>query len=207
MIKVPELYLTSDEPFTLVLRLPKGVKLTDKQFDKLCELNDPLYFERTSEGDLVIMTPASGETSRKNFWLTTTFGIWVLADGTGVGFDSSVLFTLPNGAIRGPDVSWVRRSRWEALTPEQQEAKSPICPDFVIELRSRSDTIRYLQGKMQGYMDCGAELGWLIDPYEKTVYIYRPGQPVERLDDPETVSGEPLLPGFVLEVRRLWQDA
>lgn len=204
MIKLPELYLTAEAPFTMVLRLPKGLKLTNKQFDKLCELNDPLYFERTSEGDLVIMTPTGGGTGNRNFELTIDFGVWARADGTGIGFDSSTLFVLPNGAIRGPDVSWIRRSRWEALTSEQQEAKSPICPDFVIELRSRSDRLPYVQAKMQEYIDNGAELGWLIDPYEKTVYIYRPGQPVERLDNPETVSGDPVLPGFVLEVRTLW---
>ena len=125
-------------------------------------------------------------------------------DGTGLAFDSSAGFTLPNGAIRSPDASWVRRERWNALTPDQQEKFAPLCPDFVVELRSRTDRLSDLHDKLQEYIDNGARLGWLIDPIDKRVYVYRPGQPVESLDDPATLSGDPVLTGFVLPVRELW---
>jgi len=163
-----------------------------------------LRIERTSQGDLVIMPPTGSETGRINFKLTQLFGQWVDADGTGVGFDSSTGFTLPNGATRSPDLAWVKRSRWEALTRQQREGFAPLCPDFVLELRSPSDALEDAQAKMQEYLDNGAQLGWLIDPVEKKVYVYRPQAPVECLDNPQTVSGDPVLPGFVLEVGKVW---
>jgi Uma2 family endonuclease len=126
------------------------------------------------------------------------------AEGTGVGFDSSTGFTLPNGAKRSPDLAWVKRSRWEALTQQQREQFPPLCPDFVLELRSLSDAVATVQAKMQEYLDNGAQLGWLIDPTGKKVYVYHPQAPVECLDNPRTVSGDPLLPGFVLELGRVW---
>jgi Uma2 family endonuclease len=125
-------------------------------------------------------------------------------EGTGIAFDSSTLFTLPNGAKRSPGASWVRRERWEALTPEQRAGFALLCPDFVVELRSPSDRLADLQEKMQEYLDNGTRLGWLIDPLEKRVYVYRPGQPVVEVDDPAAVSGDPVLPGFLLHVRELW---
>jgi Uma2 family endonuclease len=155
---------------------------------------------------LVIMPPTGGETGRMNFKLTQVFGNWVDTDGTGVGFDSSTGFTLPNGAKRSPDLAWVRRSRWEALTQQQREQFPPLCPDFVLELRSPSDALATVQAKMQEYLDNGAQLGWLIDPIEKKVYVYRPQAPVECLDNPQTVSGDPLLPAFVLELGRIWNS-
>ena len=139
-----------------------------------------------------------------NFELTGVFSLWVHAEGTGIGFDSSTGFTLPNGATRSPDLAWVKRDRWEGLTPEQRKGFAPLCPDFVIELRSPSDALEYVQAKMQEYLDNGAQLGWLIDPIEKRVYIYRPQTPVACLDNPQTISGEPVLPGFVLELGRVW---
>jgi Uma2 family endonuclease len=139
-----------------------------------------------------------------NFELTGLFGHWVYADGTGVGFDSSTGFTLPNGATRSPDLAWVKRERWEALTPKQRQQFPPWCPDFVLELRSPSDALVTVQAKMQEYLDNGARLGWLIDPIEKRVSIYRPQAPVECLDNPQTISGDPVLPGFVLELGRVW---
>jgi len=114
------------------------------------------------------------------------------------------MFTLPNGAKRSPDASWIRRERWEALSEAQQEGIGPLCPDFVVELCSPSDRLPVLQEKMQEYIDNGARLGWLIDPLERRVYIYRPGQPIEQLADPATLSGDPVLPGFVLPVGELW---
>jgi Uma2 family endonuclease len=190
----------------LVLRLAPVIDMSDEQFFELCHLNRDLRLERTSQGDLVIMPPTGGETGRMNFALTALFGRWVQADGTGIGFDSSTGFTLPNGATRSPDLAWVKRERWEGLTPEQRKVFAPLCPDFVLELRSPSDALATVQAKMQEYLDNGARLGWLIDPIEKKVYIYRPQAPVECLDNPQTISGDPVLPGFVLELGRVWNS-
>jgi Uma2 family endonuclease len=141
-----------------------------------------------------------------NFKLTGAFYRWVEADGTGVGFDASTGFMLPNGATRSPDLAWVKRERWEALTAEQRKGFASLCPDFVLELRSPSDALATVQATMQEYLDNGAQLGWLIDPLEKSVYIYRPQTPAECLDNPQTISGDPVLPGFVLEPGRVWNS-
>jgi Uma2 family endonuclease len=188
----------------LVLRLAPVIEVSDQQFFELCQLNRDLRIECTSQGDLVIMPPTGGETGRMNFELTGLFSGWVHADGTGVGFDSSTGFTLPNGAKRSPDLAWVKRERWEALTAEQRRQFPPLCPDFVLELRSPSDALAYVQAKMQEYLDNGAQLGWLIDPIEKKVYTYRPQAAVECLDNPQTISGDPVLPGFVFELGKVW---
>jgi len=198
--------LTLAEIAPLVLRLAPVIEMSDRQFFELCQLNRDLRIERTSQGDLVIMPPTGGETGRMNFELTVLFGHWVHADGTGIGFDSSTGFTLPNGAKRSPDLAWVKRSRWEALTQEQREEFPPLCPDFVLELRSPSDVLATVQAKMREYLDNGVQLGWLIDPIDKKVYVYRPGAPVECLDNPQTVSGDPVLPGFVLELGKVWNS-
>ena len=191
---------------SVVLHLAPVIEMSDQQFFKLCQLNSDLRLERTSQGHLVIMPPTGGETGRMNFDLTGLFRNWVHADGTGVGFDSSTGFTLPNGAKRSPDLAWVKRARWQALTPQQREAFPPLCPDFVVELRSRSDTLEDLHAKMREYLDNGAQLGWLIDPVDRQVYVYRPQTPVACLDAPQTVSGDPVLPGFVLEMGRVWDS-
>lgn len=180
-------------------------KMSDHEFFEFCQLNRDLRIERTSDGDLIIMAPTGGETGRVNFTLIGDFSDWVEADGTGVGFDSSTGFTLPNGARRSPDMAWVKRSRWEALTEQERREFPPLCPDFVVEIRSESDPIGPLKEKMEEYMANGAQLGWLLDPTEKKIYIYRPHTEVLRLDDPDTVSGDPVLPGYVLNLRRLWQ--
>jgi len=180
-------------------------KLGEDGFYEFCMLNKDLRIELTSAGDLIVMSPTGGETGIRNFELTGSFWAWVKKDGTGRGFDSSTLFTLPNGAKRSPDVSWVRNDRWERLTKKERKQFPPLCPDFVVELRSPSDTLRTLKKKMQEYTENGAQLGWLIDPLEKKVYVYRPQSAVERLDDPQTVSGDPLLPGFTLDVQSLWE--
>jgi Uma2 family endonuclease len=198
--------LTLVETPPLVLRLAPVIELTDRQFFELCQLNRDIRIERTSQGDLVVIPPTGGETGKVNFKLTYLFGKWVEADDTGVGFDSSTGFTLPNGATRSPDLAWVKRSRWEALTQQEREEFPPLCPDFVVELRSRSDTFAYVQAKMQEYLDNGAQLGWLIDPIEKRVYVYRLQAPVECLNNPLTVSGDAMLPGFVLEVGNIWDS-
>ncbi len=180
------------------------IRLTAEQFARLCQENPDLRLELTAQQELVIMSPTGSRTGRRNSRLTRHLDTWAEADGSGIAFDSSTMFTLPNGAIRSPDASWVRRERWDALTEDQQERFAPLCPDFVVELRSRTDRLSDLHDKMQEYVDNGACLGWLIDPIDKRVYVYRPDQPVESLDDPATLSGDPVLPGFVLPVRELW---
>jgi Uma2 family endonuclease len=186
---------------------PLTTKVSDEQFAELCRRNPELRIERTSEGDLIIMPPTGGKTGARNFYLTAKFGSWVQSDGTGKGFDSSTEFTLPNTAKRSPDVSWIRNERWNALSDQDREEFPPLCPDFVIELRSRSDRIKALQHKMTEYIANGAELGWLIDPFDQKIYVYRCGKPVEILDNPKEISGEPLLKGFVLDVQSLWTAA
>lgn len=183
---------------------PLATRVTDEEFDELCRLNPEIEFERTSEGELVVMAPTGGKSGRRNWNLNGQAFIWGKNDETGQMFDSSTLFSLPSGARRSPDLSWIRNERWNALSEKEQEQFPPLCPDFVVELRSRSDSLKELQAKMEEYLANGAQLGWLIDPLERKVHIYRAGAPVEVLDDPETVSGDPLLNGFVLDVRSLW---
>ena len=182
----------------------RGIRLTAEQFARLCQENPDLRLELTAHQELVIMPPTGSKTGWRNNEISYALTAWVKTDGGGIAFDSSTMFTLPNGASRSPDASWVRRERWDALTEDQQEGFAPLCPDFVVELRSRTDRLADLHDKMQEYVDNGARLGWLIDPIDKRVYVYRPGQPVESLDDPATLSGDPILPGFVLSVRELW---
>jgi Uma2 family endonuclease len=193
-----------DEPFGVVVRLRPVLELSPEQLLEISGLNDDLRLELTAEGELIVMTPAGGESGRRNMKLAVRLGIWTERDGTGVAFDSSTGFVLPNGAVRSPDASWVENSRLEALSAEEREKFLPLCPDFVIELRSPSDRLEVLQEKMVEYLDNGARLGWLIDARQKRVYVYRPGAPVRRLDDPEKVSGEGVLPGFELEMREVW---
>lgn len=189
----------------LTLRFGSALEnLSNRNFFELCQANPDLHLERTSEGDLVIMSPTGGNAGRRNFVLIGQFNAWITRYNLGIGFDSSSGFTLPNGAVRAPDLSYVRHERWEALTEEERDMFPPLCPDFVVELRSASDSLSSLQEKMQEYIDNGASLGWLINPLEKTVHVYRPGEDVAVLHNPETVSGSPELPGFVLDVRRLW---
>ena len=198
----------TDFGVTGTLRLHLGAlmrRMTDAEFFEFCMQHKDLRIERTSVGDLIIMPPTGGKTGNSNFTLTSKAGIWVERDGTGVGFDSSTCFVLPNGAIRSPDVSWIRRERWDALTEDEQAVFPPLCPDFVIELRSRTDSLKELQAKMEEYIANGAQLGWLLDPKGRAAYIYRPGRAVECLDAPPTLAGDPELPGFVLDVAYLWR--
>ena len=185
--------------------LPFVGKISDEQYLEFCESNPDLRVERTAEGNLIIMSPTGGKSGSQNFYLTTHFGLWAETDGTGKGFDSSTEFSLPNGAKRMPDVSWIKNERWNALSDEQKKQFPPLCPDFVVELRSPSDRLKTLQEKMAEYIANGAQLGWLIDPFEKKIHIYRPAADVEILDDPRKISGEPLLKGFVLDVQALWK--
>jgi Uma2 family endonuclease len=179
-------------------------QLSDHELFELCQLNRDWRIERTAEGEIIAMPPTGGRTGRRNFELIRAFGAWVEQDGTGVGFDSSTGFILPDGAERSPDVAWVSRARWDALTAPEQEEFPPLCPDFVVELRSPSDSLAALRDKMREYVANGARLAWLIDPLERRVYVYRPPDEETRLDDPVRVSGDPVLPGLSLDVRRLW---
>lgn len=183
---------------------PSLRSMGDDEFFEFCRVNRELRIERTAEGDLIIMSPTGGDTGNRNFNLTAGFGAWVNSDGTGLGFDSSTGFTLPNGAKRSPDLAWVRRPRWEALTDQQRAKFPPLCPDFVVELRSPSDDLETLQDKMEEYRANGALLGWLIDPKEQKVYIYRPNEEAHCLDNPARVAGDPELPGFVLDTKWVW---
>ena len=192
------------ESSLLLLHLHPVIDMTDSQFFELCQMNRDLRIEQTAKGDLIIMPPTGGETSHRNIDLATVVNLWAKQEGSGVTFDSSGGFTLPSGATRSPDVAWVKRSRLVTLTPEQKKKFIPLCPDFVLELRSASDRVSNLQDKMQEYIDNGAQLGWLIDPEEKQVYIYRPDSEVECLEHPKTLSGEPVLPGFVLDLQEIW---
>jgi Uma2 family endonuclease len=196
---------TSPEIHPLILHIqPLLRKVNEHDFFEFCQQNQDLHIERTSEGDLVIMPPTGGETGKMNFDLNVEFGIWAKADGQGFGFDSSTGFTLPNGAKRSPDLAWVKRERWDGLTKAERQEFPPLCPDFVVEIRSRTDSINTLKEKMEEYLANGAQLGWLIDPLEKRVYIYRPSVEVHCLENPETVSGAPMLPGFFLKLQQLW---
>ncbi|MBI3915082.1 MAG: Uma2 family endonuclease [Chloroflexi bacterium] len=192
------------ETTPLVLHFGQTLRLSDDEYFELCQLNKDLRIERTVEGDIIIMPPTGGESGRINFSLAVAFGAWAERDGTGVGFDSSTEFALPNGAKRSPDVAWVKRSRWNALTAEEREKFPPLCPDFVVEIRSRTDSLKTLQAKMEEYIANGAALGWLIDPLEKRVHVYRPHELAQVLENPAAISGESILRGFTLDLQRLW---
>ncbi len=173
---------------------------SDEQFAQFCAANPDLRVEMTKEGEMIIMMPMFPTGGNREFELGAQFGAWVRATRTGLGFSPSTTFTLPNGAKRSPDVAWISLARWEALTEAQKNSFTRICPDFVVELRSQTDRLKPLQAKLEEYIENGAQLGWLLDPLEKKVHVYRPGAPVEILDNPSEVAGEPLLPGFVLKL-------
>src|ERR1044071_1425127 len=178
--------------------------LTPDEFEQLCAEYTDLRLELTSTGELIVMPGTGSQTGRRNANLTYQLTAWTEKDATGVCFDSSTIFALPNNARRSPDASWVRREKWDRLSERQKDGFAPICPDFVIELRSSSDRLRILLNKMSEYIENGASLGWLIDPSKRQVYVYRPEHEVVLLDNPETVSGDPLLPGFILNLTKLW---
>jgi Uma2 family endonuclease len=195
--------LEQEGPVGVALNL-HSVKLSDEQFYQLCRDNEDLRLELTAEAELIIMAPTGGTTGSRNADITTQLTVWAKTDGTGLSFDSSTMFCLPNGAKRSPDGAWVRRDRWDALTEEERESFVPLCPDFVLELRSPSDSLSFLQDKMKEYIANGAGLGFLLDPKAKRVYVYRPGQAVEPLDESRIVTGDPVLSGFVLDLKDIW---
>ncbi len=190
------------------IAIPKGFHITPEQFEQLANYEQEARLELTASGELIIMSPTGGSAGRKNRRLTQKLGNWTDKDGTGEAFDSSTVFVLPNGARKSPDASWIKLDRWNKLTKEQQDGFPPITPDFVIELVSPSDikNQRYqdLQNKMQEYIDNGVKLGWLIEPSTKKVEIYRSNQLPEVLNNPQSLSGENILPGFILDLTEIF---
>lgn len=192
----------------MLIKLP----LTDEEFMRVAAANEEWRFESTKDGELMIMPPTAGNTGRRNIKISAQLENWSSANNLGEAFDSSTLFVLPNGARRSPDAAWIRRvseaapsePRWDALTLEQQDKYPPICPDFVIELVSPSDRVEELRQKMQEYLNNGAILGWLIDPKTRRVEVYRTRQNKETLEFPVTLSGEDVLPGFVLNLHPIY---
>ncbi len=196
--------LIQTENSPLTVNLPAIAPMTPAEFYGFCLANRDLRIERTASGDVIIMPPAFADTGNRNIKIAQQLANWADQDGTGEVFDSSAGFTLPNGATRSPDASWIRLERWQTLTEEQKASFAPICPDFVIELRSSNDTLSSLQDKMKEYRANGAVLGFLIDRKNRTVHLYRPQQEPIVLDNPDTVSGDPELPGFILRMAKIW---
>jgi Uma2 family endonuclease len=192
------------ESTPLSVSFPSLAQMSGAEFYEFCQANRDLRIERTASGELIIMSPAFADTGNRNLKIAQQVANWADQDGTGEAFDSSAGFTLPNGATRSPDASWIKLERWSALTKAEQSSFAPICPDFVIELRSSSDRLSLLKEKMQEYIANGASLGLLIDRKNRNVHVYRPNQEPEILENPELVSGEPELPGFVLRMLKIW---
>jgi Uma2 family endonuclease len=188
----------------LTISLDSVIDLNDEQFFQLCRKNSDLRFERNAQGDITIMAPEGGETGMRSAGITTDLVIWNRKTKLGFTFGSSTGFKLPNGCDRSPDASWIAKERWELLTPEQRAKFAPICPDFVIELMSPSDNLKVTQAKMQEYQDNGARLGWLINRKDREAEIYRIGKPKEILKAPTSLSGEDVLPEFMLNLRDIW---
>jgi Uma2 family endonuclease len=184
----------------VTLNLNSVIYLSPEQFEKLCHANPEAKLELTATGELVVMSPTGGESGIRNMKRSALLYLWAEKDGTGVSFDSSTMFQLPLGAFRSPDAAWIAKARWQALTNEEKKTFPPICPDFAIELRSPSDSLKELQNKMEEYLDNGVQLGWLIDPQTKQVEIYRASRSKEILQNPDRLDGENVLPGFVLEL-------
>jgi Uma2 family endonuclease len=194
----------SDSNDHLVLQISPVWEMSADSFFDFCQLNSHLRIERTATGKLIIMSSAGSETGNRNFKLIQQLANWTDRDGSGIGFDSSAGFALPNGSTRSPDASWIKLTKWNSLSAQQKTKFAPICPDFVVELRSPSDNLKMLQDKMQEYINNGVSLGWLIDRTTRQVYVYTPDSEVKSLDNPQTISGEPILSGFVLDLAKIW---
>ncbi len=189
---------------SMELELPEKIQFTKQDFEELCARNRDLNAELTSEGDLIIMTPTGGNSGWRNSEISTDLANWTRRTQSGIAFDSSTLFELPNGALRGPDASWVSRERWEALTDAERDGFPPLCPEFVLKLRSKTDRLTKVHDKMEEYMENGALLGYLIDPVAGEAHVYRPGNEPEILTKPESLAGGPEFPGLVINLQRIW---
>ncbi|HBL13298.1 MAG TPA: hypothetical protein DD379_18235 [Cyanobacteria bacterium UBA11162] len=188
----------------LTIAIPQTFKVTHDQFEQIAVVNRDLRLERMATGELIVMPPTGSETGNRNVDISGQLWLWNRQTKLGVVFDSSSGFQLPNGADRSPDASWVKLERWNTLTPKEQEGFAPLCPDFVVELRSKSDRMEPLREKMREYIPNSANLGWLIDRKNRKVEIYRPGKEVEIINNPTSLSGEDVLPGFVLDLTEVW---
>ncbi|MBW4610038.1 MAG: Uma2 family endonuclease [Hassallia sp. WJT32-NPBG1] len=188
----------------LNIAIPQAFKVSHGQFKELATVNRDLKLDRTAAGELIVMPPTGSDRGNRNLDIEGQLWLWNRQTKLGKALNSSTGFHLANGADRSPDASWVKLERWEALTPQQQEGFPPICPDFVVELRSPSDSMDTLRAKMEEYKENGATSGWLIDRKNRNIEIYRQNQDVEILDNPTTLSGENLLPGFVLDLTEVW---
>lgn len=186
------------------ITIPQTFKVTHEQFQQIAAVNRDLRLERTATGELIVMAPTGSETGNRNLDISGQLWLWNRQTKLGVAFNSSSGFKLPNGADRSPDASWVKLERWQTLTPKEREGFAPLCPDFVVELRSKSENMEPLREKMREYIANGSRLGWLIDRKNQKVEIYRQNQDVEILDHPRTLSGEDVLPGFVLDLTDVW---
>lgn len=187
----------------LTLQMPPSLKFTDEEFEQIVQFNKELRLELSAEGELIIMSPTGGETGNRNSDLTGQIWFWNRKYKLGKAFDSSTGFKLPNGATRSPDGSWIKIERWDALTPQQRKKYLPLCPDFAVELVSESDDVQDTRKKMREYIENGLRLGWLINPQDKQVEIYRPNREVEILDSPTSLSGEDILPDFTLDLQTI----
>jgi len=188
----------------LPVRLRFDRPMTDEELMRFCAENDPLRVERNAQGELIVMSPTGSEGSGWNSEIITDLNLWARQDGRGKVFDSNGGFTLPDGSMRAPDAAWVSLRRWNALSREDQKRFAPICPEFVIEVRSETDRLPDLQAKMEMWIANGAEVAWLIDPLEKAVSIYRPGEQPEVLAQPTSVQGTGPIAGFELVLARIW---
>jgi Uma2 family endonuclease len=187
-----------------VLRLPESLNLSEDDFYEFCQLNRELKVERTAQGEIVIMPPTGGETGSRNSEINMQLRFWSKRDGTGAVFDSSTGFILPNGAERSPDAAWVLHTRLAQLSPESRKKFLPLCPDFVIELKSPSDRLENLQAKMEEYIQNGTQLGWLLDPDKRRIYVSVRGAPVRKVEAVISISGDPPLTGFTLDLKDVW---
>ena len=187
------------------LRFRPLYAMTPDEFYTFCQQNPDMLAELNAEGEVVFMSPSGGATGARNAHVVKKLGVWADEDGSGVVFDSSAGFVLPNGAVRSPDAAWVRRRRLAKVSAQQRERFLPLCPEFVVEIASPSDRLADLQAKMDEYMANGAELGWLIDPAGRTVSVYRPGAPGQQVTNANSIDAEPLLPGFTLDLLPIWQ--
>ena len=202
----PRVEWRTETTLPIVLRFSPVIEMTEEQFLTFCEQNETARIERTAEGDLEVLPLVDMYSSSRNLDIATQLRNWARRDGESIALGPSAGFTLPNGAVRSPDASWIPKSRLAELTTEDKSAFAHICPDFVVELRSRSDRLSVLRAKMDEYMENGARLGWLIDPLDRRVYVYRPDSEVKILENPESVSAEPELPGFTLELEDVWGE-
>ena len=194
------------ETLPLPVKMPASVvEMNDDQFFYFCGLNREMQIERTAEGDILINPPSGSLTGQRSAKITTQLALWGERDGTGVVLGCSAGYMLSNRAVRSPDASWLLKSRLKRFSKEEREKFLPLCPDFVIELKSPTDRLADLKNKMMEYIENGARLGWLLDPEARQVFVYRPGRAVEALDRPEAVSGDPELPGFVLDLKGIWE--